>query len=298
MKIIIQYSGGKDSQATLIWAVKKYGAENIEAVYCDSLWENPKTYKHIKSTTKDLGVKLIILTGPGMIEMVKKKGRFPSTNARFCTEELKVKPFLDYLIDKVQDNILIHQGIRKDESISRSKMQHECRYFKYYLEPYGFDKKGKPKYHTYLKKDVLKFIKKYDDSVLRPVFSWTGQEVINYIIDNGQQPNPLYKQGFSRVGCFPCIMATHHEIKQINRFYPERIEEIIRLETELSTSFFTPDYIPKRHCSKETINKKGELVKYPTTQDVIKYLNGKWATIDLFDPNETRSCMSYYNLCE
>lgn len=31
MKILVAYSGGKDSQASLLWAVKKYGAANIEA---------------------------------------------------------------------------------------------------------------------------------------------------------------------------------------------------------------------------------------------------------------------------
>ena len=33
MKILVAYSGGKDSQASLIWSVKKYGAKNIEAVF-------------------------------------------------------------------------------------------------------------------------------------------------------------------------------------------------------------------------------------------------------------------------
>jgi 7-cyano-7-deazaguanine synthase in queuosine biosynthesis len=36
MKIIVQFSGGKDSHAALIWAVKKYGAENITAQFSDT----------------------------------------------------------------------------------------------------------------------------------------------------------------------------------------------------------------------------------------------------------------------
>lgn len=40
-------SGGKDSEATEIWA-----CENLpkhETVFCDTGWESPKTYLHIKS---------------------------------------------------------------------------------------------------------------------------------------------------------------------------------------------------------------------------------------------------------
>jgi tRNA(Ile)-lysidine synthase TilS/MesJ len=39
MKIIVSFSGGKDSHACLIEAVKKYGADKIEAVFCDTGWE-------------------------------------------------------------------------------------------------------------------------------------------------------------------------------------------------------------------------------------------------------------------
>ena len=38
MKIIVSFSGGKDSQACLIQAANKYGADKIEAVFCDTGW--------------------------------------------------------------------------------------------------------------------------------------------------------------------------------------------------------------------------------------------------------------------
>lgn len=43
MKIIVSFSGGKDSQACLIQATKQYGADKIEAVFCDTGWEHPDT---------------------------------------------------------------------------------------------------------------------------------------------------------------------------------------------------------------------------------------------------------------
>lgn len=61
MKIIVSFSGGKDSQACLIQATKQYGADKIEAVFCDTGWEHPDTYQHITDTCSQMGVKLTTL---------------------------------------------------------------------------------------------------------------------------------------------------------------------------------------------------------------------------------------------
>lgn len=290
MKILIFYSGGKDSQACLIHSVKKYGVENCEAVFCDTGWENPLTYDHIVNTTNMIGVKLVILKSKkydGMLDLAKKKKRFPSTKARFCTEELKSKPAIDYVLSHTE-NVIVIEGIRASESISRSKMQAQCTYFKYYFEAFESGKK-----HNYRKKDVLEWCKKYNADKIRPLFDWSSEQVINYIKDNQQTPNPLYYLGFSRVGCFPCIMANKREVKLIIENHKERFEELKNYEKQLNTSFFPPDYIPKRFCS--MISKNG--VKYPVLSDVEKYILGKNATLDMFEET-TPSCMSVYNLCE
>jgi len=293
MKVIIAFSGGKDSQACLIWAAKQFGAKNIISVFCDTKWENPITYDHINYVVNDLGITHMSISSnkyDGFLDLAKKKKRFPSTKARFCTIELKSKPMIDYVLN-VDDNMLFIQGIRAQESHSRSQMNKQCTYFKYYYEPYGYDKKGKPKYHTYRKKDVLAFREKYIDDILRPVFDWSAHEVIDFIVKNGQYPNPLYKQGFSRVGCFPCIMSGHNDIKQVINRYPEIIEKLRKFEIKYGSSFFKPDYIPKKYCSGIS---KG--IPYPLLKDVVKYINNKNATIDMF--NEPTSCMSFYGLCE
>jgi 3'-phosphoadenosine 5'-phosphosulfate sulfotransferase (PAPS reductase)/FAD synthetase len=292
MKIIVQYSGGKDSQASLLWAVEKYGAKNIIAQFSDTKWESPITYKHLKKTCKDLGVELIKLTSrkypKGMIDLAKKKRRFPASKTRFCTSELKVIPFIDWLLDEVKDNVLIIQGIRKSESLARSKMNEDCRLFKYYVEPFKYNTKGKPQTHSYRKKDVLNFIKKYDDSIFRPFFNSSGQDVIDFIYAKGQEPNELYKMGLSRVGCFPCIMATHNEVKQIANRFPERVNEIEKIENNLNSTFFTSGKIPKHACTNG---------KFPNIREVVNYIEDKNSTLDVFEQVPV-SCMSYYNQCE
>lgn len=290
MKVLIFYSGGKDSQASLIWAVKEYGIEKCEAVFCDTGWENPITYDHIESTCKDLGVKLIILKSKkydGMIDLSMKKKRFPSTKARFCTEELKSKPAIDYVLEQ-KEHLIIIEGIRKNESFSRSKMEAQCTYFKYYYEPLA---NGKT--HTYRKKDILKWCEIYNADKLRPVFNWTAQETIDYIRNNRQQPNPLYFMGFNRVGCFPCIMSRHGNIKLIIENHPEQWQLLKEAEVKVGSTFFPPMYIPARFQTGRTING----TRIPTAEDVERYIKDKNSTIDMFY-DDTPSCMSAYNLCE
>jgi 3'-phosphoadenosine 5'-phosphosulfate sulfotransferase (PAPS reductase)/FAD synthetase len=251
------------------------------------------TYKHIIDTTIDLGVKLITVKSKkydGMIDLAEKKKRFPSLKARFCTSELKSIPFIDYVLEQTEHLIII-QGIRALESHGRSQMQKQCRYFKYYFEPYN----DKGKTHTYRKKDIKKWVDKYSDDVLRPVFDWTGQQVIDFIIENGQQPNILYKQGFKRVGCFPCIMSGQKEVYEILKRYPERFNEIIEHEKRIGSSFFKIDFIPE-YAQSGVCKRSGK--KFTTGEDVRKYLEAKNQTMDLFSDDSQISCSSYYHLCE
>ena len=127
------------------------------------------------------------------------------------------------------------------------------------------------------------------------IFHWTAQEMIDYILANDQRPNPLYERGFSRVGCFPCIMCRKREAQLISKdeWARKRLidaEQRMKDETERGSSFFPPIYIPKRFCA------NGE---YPTVQEVFKYVNRNDTELDMFEPEGGYSCMSlYHGLCE
>ena len=290
MKIIVTFSGGKDSLASLLWT-REHLAKDFITVFCDTGWEHPLTYKYIEEIRQKLSLNLITLRSKkydGMADLSRKKKRWPSTRARFCTDELKNKPVIDFLLDEVQDDFIVIQGIRAAESASRAQMQAQCTYFKYYTQPYGTDKKGKPKYYTYRRREILSFVEQHAADVMRPVFDWSGQQVIDYILSRGLEPNPLYRMGYKRVGCYPCIMASQRDILNISRQDPERIDYIARKEVELHSSFFGPDKIPAGFY-------RGD---YPVLADVVKYVQGKNATGNLFEEDTATSCMSFYGLCE
>ena len=296
MKIIVQWSGGKDSQACLIHTVKKFGTKKVLAVFCDTGFEHALTYKHVIDFPKQIGVELVIIKSSiydGFVDLAKKHNRFPSTKARFCTSKLKTEPFVDYILDEVQDDVLVIQGIRADESLNRSKYSAQCNLFKYYFEAYNTDKHGRKEYHNYRSKEVKIYCSKYATEIERPIFKWTATDTINYILDAGFNVNPLYFMGAVRVGCYPCVMCRHSEIKSIALKDEERFNELVKMEDYVGRSFFPPNYIPKRYQT--GMDAKGNI--YPTIMDVKNYVLNieKQRTPE---PEEIGGCMSFYGICE
>ena len=298
MKVLVAFSGGKDSHASLILTVKKYGTKNVIAVFCDTQWEHALLYPFIEDVCQKLGVRLVVLKSEySFVELAEKKKRFPSLKARFCSEVLKVKPMIDYIIEqlKVENYLLVIQGIRNDESKARSTAEEHCQYFKYYFTPYGYDKDNKPKMFSYRKKEITELdgLEKVD--VERPVIKNTAQEVIGIILDAGHKPNPLYYLGLSRVGCFPCIMSTHYEIWIMISKEPEYAQRLIDAEHKTGKSFFPPSYIPKRYHDMKDLNGK----TYSSAKRVFEYIKQKNSQQLLHqDENSERSCMTAFNICE
>lgn len=297
MKVIVSFSGGKDSQACLIQACNEFGANNIEAVFCDTGWEHYLTYEHVKNVTDSLGVKLVTLKSKigGFEDLCKRMKLFPDTTHRMCTVQLKIQPQIDYTLSHNEDIVII-QGIRAAESAARSKMPCSANYFQEYLNE---DNKKR----LYRKNDVREWCKNHTATVERPMIGMSAQEIIDYILKNGQQPNPLYRQGASRVGCYPCIYARLSEIKNM-RHDLAYITRVIKLEEDLNrirhehdknakfSSLFPKGKIPARYC-----RKYGNGI--PAFEDVIDYVGRDDAQLDAFKTEEGYSCMSiYHGLCE
>lgn len=293
MKVIVSFSGGKDSLACLIQAAKEFGAANIVAVFCDTGWEHQLTYEHVHNVTQQMGVRLVTLKSKvgGFEDLCRRMRWFPDTQHRMCTVQLKIQPMIDFVLEQ-DENLLIIQGIRAAESAARSKLPCSANYFQEYLN----DNKRR----LYRKTDVLEWCKNHTATVERPVLGMSAQEIIDYILDAGQRPNPLYRRGASRVGCYPCIYARLAEVKAM-RNDTEYVQRVIRLEEEINSfiskkgspsSLFAKGKIPERFC-----RKYGHGI--PAFEDVIAYVSRDDAQLDMFEPSEGYSCMSvYHGLCE
>jgi 3'-phosphoadenosine 5'-phosphosulfate sulfotransferase (PAPS reductase)/FAD synthetase len=269
---IVQVSGGKDSTAVLLYAISK--SISFTAVFCDTGWEDPQTYAYLDYLESALKIQILRLYPKlGFVDLAVKKKRFPSTKARFCTTELKVVPFVNWLLDNLTGDIWIYQGIRADESNARAAMSSTDDYFKM--------RKG-----DYAIRRIRGWLKDGNSAIVhRPIFAMTAEQVFDLHKQHGIDPNPLYKQGFTRVGCMPCIMCRHSEIKNIADNRPDILDKLKDAEAKVGRTFFGPDYIAGKHIA--------------TVDDVVAYLELKAPKNQtaLFE-YPAGSCKSIYNICE
>ncbi len=75
--------------------------------------------------------------------------------------------------------------------------------------------------------------KDLDCDVWRPIHKWSLDQVVEIHARHGLRPNPLYLEGASRVGCWPCIFARKSEVRFIAENDPGRIDLIRHLELEI-----------------------------------------------------------------
>lgn len=307
---IINISGGKDSAACYLLALKK-GIE-FRAVFADTGNEHEYTYEFLEYLPKVTGgpaveiiradfsgqiakkrktvaekwkkdgvspaqikkaLALLQPTGNPFLDMCLWKGRFPSAKARFCTEELKVFPltFQVFFPALKKGPVLSWQGVRADESRARST-----------LPSFNRDDTG-----VY---------------IWRPILKWTAEQVFDLHREMGVEPNRLYKLGFARVGCMPCIMARKMDVREMARRFPEHVERILAWEDLVSgtskrgiSTFFAADKVPGADGydpEKDGYHRIDEVARWSETDRGGRQFNIFTAT------EELPSCASVYRLCE
>jgi 3'-phosphoadenosine 5'-phosphosulfate sulfotransferase (PAPS reductase)/FAD synthetase len=269
----IGISGGKDSTAVLLWMVHESGIsrDRLDVTFCDTENEHQFTYDQIRLINERIHPVKTLTPPRGFFELARWKQRFPSSQARFCTEHLKIKVTAEHLSEllRVHRTVVAVSGVRADESSQRAD----------YLE---WDYSGRL------------FALQW-----RPLIRWTLADVLA-IHDKYEIPlNPLYAMGATRVGCWPCIMSRKSEIRMIALKFPERIDKIREQEAEIGSTFFPPNTVPKRFRSKRVWSKRrGEEVGVPTIDDVVRWsMTGDRAVGNYSDNRETESrCMSGF--CE
>lgn len=109
---ILNLSGGKDSTALALFMRDK--VPDMEYLFCDSQKELPETYDYLNKLEAILGKRIIRLNDErGFDHWLDIYGGFlPSSQMRWCTRMLKLKPFEQYVGD---DKIYSYVGIRADE---------------------------------------------------------------------------------------------------------------------------------------------------------------------------------------
>lgn len=111
-------SGGKDSTALAIYLRERYPEMEVEYVFCDTHKELPETYEFLTRLEAFLEQPIVRLCSDqgerGFDHWLQLYRNFlPSPSVRWCTRQLKIKPFEDYVGD---DPVRLYVGIRADEN--------------------------------------------------------------------------------------------------------------------------------------------------------------------------------------
>lgn len=216
------------------------------------------------STIVETALSALHPTGNPFLDLCLLKGRFPSTKARFCTVFLKVVPTFEQVYFPLIEGgwrVVSWQGVRGQESKARAKLaQRED-------TPEGYE-------------------------IYRPLLKWSVDDVFAIHRKHDIEPNPLYKMGMGRVGCFPCINAGKAELFEIARRFPDEIKRVAEWEKIVgmaskrqAASFFKHDAI-----AGNGIEARVEWSK--TTR------GGRMYDLIKLAEMENTSCSSQYGLCE
>lgn len=230
MKVLIPISGGKDSQACLKLAVEEFGANNAQGLFCDTKFEHPVTYEHMEKLRTLYGDITIHTVNDGsVLEESIRFGRFPGGGARHCTDKLKIRQtriFLKELSERI-GGFEVWYGMRWGESSARAKRYED----KISTDLYHPHEIMPSKYPKYLGKMGVRF--------RLPIIDWDDAQVYELL---GDEINPLYKEGFDRVGCFPCLAAGDaYKEKAFNHddFGRDQYKKVMIVSEQIGKNIFT-----------------------------------------------------------
>ena len=193
IKCVVPVSGGKDSQACLKLAIGNFGKENVRGLFCDTKFEHPLTYQHVRNITNDYDVVIDKISDGDVLTRCLRWGRFPGGGARHCTDDLKIKPtkrYLENLAANIGHGFEVWYGMRQSESAEREK-----RYA-------GVIDDALYPPHEILPSKYPKHLAKMGVMFRLPILDWSTADVMEFLAG---EHNPLYDKGFDRVGCFPCL---------------------------------------------------------------------------------------------
>lgn len=179
--VVLSFSGGKDSTVTADLAVRALSDPSLVHIFGNTTLEFPLTTDYIQRFHKN-NPKSILKTA------INKEQNFynvcedigpPARMLRWCCSMFKTGPITRVLNSLYPNrNILTFYGIRKCESVSRSKYNRV--------------------------EDNAESVKIQKQKVASPIFFWKDIDIWLYILGEDIDFNDAYRLGYDRVGCWCC----------------------------------------------------------------------------------------------
>ncbi len=146
-KHVLGLSGGRDSAALAVYMRQNYPDVEIDYFFTDTGKELPEVYEYLVNLEGFLGKTIIRLNGERDFDFwLKQYNNFlPSSQARWCTRQMKIKPFEDWVKTMLADDYTVYSyvAIRGDEEYRQGySSKNEKLIVKLPLKEDGIDKAG------------------------------------------------------------------------------------------------------------------------------------------------------------
>lgn len=216
--IVLSFSGGKDSTATADVVIKALGNPSLVHIFGNTTLEFPLTYEYAARYREDHPL-AIFKTAKNkeqdFYEVCEDIGP-PARMMRWCCSMFKTGP-ITRVINGLYRNqqILTFYGIRKSESVSRSKYNR--------IE------------------DDAESVKIQQQTVASPIFFWKDIDIWLYLLAEKVDFNDAYRLGYDRVGCW-CCPNNNQRAQFLSRIYmPEESKKWREFLIDFAKKIGKPD---------------------------------------------------------
>ncbi len=201
-KIVISFSGGKDSTITADVVTKALSNPSLVHIFGNTTLEFPSTVAYAERFRNDHPNAIFQIAHNDeqvFMDVCEDIGP-PARLMRWCCSMFKTGP-ITRIINSLYRNqqILTFYGIRKWESVSRSKYNRV--------------------------EDDAESVKIQQQTVASPIFFWKDIDIWLYMLSEDVDFNDAYRLGYDRVGCW-CCPNNNQRAQFLSRIYmPKKSKE-------------------------------------------------------------------------
>ncbi len=216
--IVISFSGGKDSTVTADIVIKALSNPNLVHIFGNTTLEFPSTIEYAARyrDSHPLAIFQVAKNDEQVFYDVCEDIGPPARMMRWCCSMFKTGPITRVINSMYRSQqILTFYGIRKSESVSRSKYNR--------IE------------------DNAESVKIQQQTVASPIFFWKDIDIWLYILAEEIDFNSAYRLGYDRVGCW-CCPNNNQRAQFLSKIYmPEQSKKWREFLVEFAKKIGKPD---------------------------------------------------------
>lgn len=216
--IVISFSGGKDSTVTADLVTKALSNPSLVHIFGNTTLEFPLTVEYATRFRDNHPLAIFQIAKneeQNFYDVCEDIGP-PARMMRWCCSMFKTGPITRVINSLYRSQqILTFYGIRKSESVSRSKYNR--------IE------------------DDAESVKIQQQTVASPIFFWKDIDIWLYILAEGIDFNAAYRLGYDRVGCW-CCPNNNLRAQFLSRIYmPEQFKAWRKFLIDFAKKIGKPD---------------------------------------------------------